>query len=171
MSSRKLIVGVEDPAHYNVVVELMSGVSGVDAVNVVPREFHCNGMNAEILPCMLALERYGGNLKMGQSQVLSTRGEENMPPWVVSTPAGSPNGGWRQKADGSREWYDDRSLTEEEIAFELFSEVFAAVSRYHAEEGVELNIIGVSLDLFMSFSSYEAVALGLRMAYEQWALS
>src|SRR5947208_12172117 len=57
--------------------------------------------DAEIMRGIFAHERYGGSSKVGKSQILTTGGEANVPPWVITTVPFSGRVETERHADGT----------------------------------------------------------------------
>lgn len=96
---------------------------GFDAIRVVDcsgRELASSGVDAELLPGWIAHERYGGRPRVGESQVLSTRGERAMPPSVVAV-APLPS---------------DALGAEEHVAF-IFRQAFLCIQQFNAASQAE----------------------------------
>ncbi len=83
----RLVIAEPDSSIASVWREAFEGVPSVEIKDLSPPDLtRVEGLDMEVLPAFLAHERYGGRCETGVAQVLSTRGEDHMPPWVVATP-------------------------------------------------------------------------------------
>jgi hypothetical protein len=93
-------------------------------------------LDAEIMMGMIAHERYGGRSKAGESQILSTRGEPEMPPWVVTTAPFAEYSENRQQPDGSTKTvivrYEDLLL--EEHDYICFNKIFERIEQFNQQD-------------------------------------
>ena len=92
------------------------------------------GIDAELMMGMFAHERYGGSPAPGVSQILSTRGEPGMPPWVITTAPLPGHVEERRRPDGTIEHViaPDEPLTPEQEAYAQFTTVFRRIQEFNA---------------------------------------
>lgn len=82
-----LIIAENRPKFFSIWVEIFSNIQEVVVLDGDARTLcEITGLDAELMRSIFAHERYGGKPKVGESQILSTKGESGMPFWVVTTP-------------------------------------------------------------------------------------
>lgn len=98
----------------------------------IPTCMSLPNIDAVLMMGMFAHQRYGGQPKMGESQVLSTQGASGMPKFVVTTPP-FPAHLKNQNSAGQQEIIsapNERISTDEET-YILFTKVFECVNQFN----------------------------------------
>lgn len=132
--------------------DVFQGVSTVTLVNVSPPSLLAlPGIDLGLLPSRTVYEGYGGRPRIGQSHILSTKGEAGRPPWVVALPPLPAS----------------MSMPPEERAYQGFAIIFQAIETFNAgHPGEELRVFGFSLEVpLLSEDRARDEARGVYRAY------
>jgi hypothetical protein len=117
---------------------------------------NCSEVNAVLMRGIFAHERYGGAPKIGESKIISTHGENEMPPWVVTTPAFQQN----------------NIPTVEEYDYYEFSKVFESIAQFNrSNEEPKICTLGFEVSFlygFRSESPYNKEAKQIHKAYLEY---
>ena len=131
----KLFIAENRPAFFQIWADAFRGVGSVLVLNEqVSLSRTTTKVDAEIMRGIFAHERYGGMFKVGRSQILSTKGDPQMPPWVATTPPFSGHLETRVQPDGTLRAtvVPDKIRLPEEEEYIAFSEVFDEVERFNS---------------------------------------
>ena len=147
----RLIIAATIPELFSTWSKVFSNIEKTRVLDLDIQTLHrLPELDAELLMSWLVHERYGGTSKTGQSQILSTRGELGMPPWVITTAPFAAHLEKHRQPDGSIgvEIVQNEKLTPEEEDYIVFSKVFKRIAEFNQQD-VELKIktLGFSLDL------------------------
>lgn len=145
----KLIISERKPEFFAVLADVFSDVEGIVILDVnIPTLHSLSELDAVVMRGIFAHERYGGDPQVGKSQILGTRGETNMPPWVITTPPFPAHIEKRRQPDNSvrTEIVRDKQLTPEEEDYIIFSKVFKRIEQFN-QQFEEPTIKTVGLDL------------------------
>lgn len=117
--------------------EVFRGISEVVFINIDFKTLvKYPDVNAVLIRWIFAHERYGGIPKISQSQILSTNGETEMTPWVVTT---SPFG------------FDTKPSPEEYDRTE-FSRVFESIEQFNQTDKIpKIQTLGFELSFLYGF--------------------
>jgi hypothetical protein len=150
----KLILVESRPQLFKIWSEIFSGFQNVLVLAATANiAFKSQKIDAELMRGIFAHERYGGKPTAGESQVLSTRGEVEMSPWIITTASIPGHIEKHQQKNGSFhvEIIPDKKITPEEECYILFSKAFEAIEKFnHNNQEKKINILGASLD-FLNF--------------------
>jgi hypothetical protein len=151
----KLILAENRPQLFEIWSETFSNLQDVVILNGRANTlFKSQKIDAELMRGIFAHERYGGKYKVGESQILSTKGELEMAPWVVTTASFPAHLEKRQQKSGSFhiEIVQDEELTPEEESYILFRKAFKCIEEFNQEnQDNKINILGIDLE-FLGFS-------------------
>lgn len=110
-------------------------------------------IDALLMLGMFAHERYGGMPEIGQSQIMSTGGEQGTPPWVVTTPPFAGRLEKQYQPDGTVEdkIVEVKKLSVEDKAYIVFDKVFKKVEGFNQQKSeVKIKTLGFELE-FLNF--------------------
>jgi len=113
--------------------DVFRGIPGVTVLSDDVRTFLSRkDLDAVLMMNMLA-ERYGAWPEVGRSHVLSTRGDPEMPPWVVTTAPFAAHLEKRLQTDGSVRFQVVRSqaMSWEEEIYIVFTKAFEAITQFN----------------------------------------
>jgi hypothetical protein len=135
----KLIIADLDSNLLSAWSEIFKGVSEISFKNINFRTLvNCSEVNAVLLRGIFAHERYGGTPKIGESQIISTHGENEMPPWVVTTPDLPQN----------------TIATVEEYDYYEFSKVFESIAQFNrSSKEPKICTLGFEISFLYGFRS------------------
>jgi hypothetical protein len=157
-----LVIAEADASKAAVWAKAFRDVRSAEIKQMSPPELNdLPGLDMEVVPAFLAHERYGGRPEAGAAHVLSTRGEEGMPPWVIATPVARVVG----PRDGIQLVDFGRANRSAAGLYEEFSQVFCTARRFMAESGTEHIMLGFSPCLFGLDEDLYANAEAIRRAY------
>jgi hypothetical protein len=151
----KLVIADERP---EIITAWSKVFADMPEVTVLHSDIHTlrasPNIDAELMMGMFAHERLGGSPRPGKSQILSTRGEPGLPPWVVTT---APFAAHIELGhDGEYTVVQDRQLTIEEEDYIVFSEVFRRVREFNADqEQPQIRTLSIPLE-FLNFPRSDA---------------
>lgn len=135
--------------------DILQGISNIEFINVDFKTLTENPeVNAILLRNIFVYERYGIAMpKRNESEVLSTRGEIGMPPWVVATPFFSKN----------------VTYVPEEWDYIEFTKVFESINKFNqTDKEPKIKTLGFEISFLYAFRNTVAnkkEAEGLRRAY------
>ena len=110
-------------------------------------------IDALLMLGMFDRERYGGNSQVGQSQIMSTEGEQGMPPWVVTTVPFAGRLEKQYQPDGTvkNKIVEVEKLSVEDKAYIVFDKVFKKIEDFN-EKKLEVKIKTLGFELkFLNF--------------------
>lgn len=151
----KLIIVDLNPNLLSAWSEVLKGISEVVFMNVDFKTLaKYPEVDAVLLKSIFAYERYGlGMPKIGESEVLSTREETGMPPWVVATPF----------------FNKDVTYAPEEYDYIEFSKVFDSIEQFNkTDQEPKIQTLGLQISFLYAFRSTvpnKKEPEGLRRAY------
>lgn len=119
--------------------EVFQGISEVEFIKAdFQNLIRYPELDAVVIRWIFAHERYGGNPKMGESQILSTHGEIGIPQWVVATPS----------------FPVTITYTPEEYEYHVFSKVFESIERFNkTNQESKIQNLGLPLGFLYGFRS------------------
>ena len=132
----RLIIADKRPELFSIWSEIFSGIEEIRVLDVNARTLAgLPDLDAEIVISIFAHERYGGDPKIGESQILSSRGEQGTPPWVITTPPFAAHLEKRQQPDGSfrHEIVQNEQLSYGEENYIVFSKIFDRVDHFNEQ--------------------------------------
>lgn len=165
----QLIISENRPELLAIWSRVFQDVEGVSLLNADIRTLMgLPNVDALVMPSMLAHARYGSSPQIGESQVLSTKGEQGMPPLIVTTAPFAAHFESSPLADGTVKTVlvQDEKLTPEEEVYILFSKIFDCVKLFNKNNERKIQKLGVDLS-FLNFPLGETAkeAEAVRRAY------
>lgn len=129
--------------------DVFQDIEEVDFLGIdIPALMRLPEVDAIVMMGMFAHERYGGTPIVGRSQILSTTGDPELVPWVITTPAFAARFEEKREPDGSTRLgiIQDQNLKPWEEAYIIFSEVFQRIAAFN-ETSKERTIRTLAFDL------------------------
>lgn len=95
-------------------------------------------VDAEIMRSLFAHERYGGKSIVGESQILSSKGDEIATPWIITTPPFPAHlQKIPQRVDGANAVIvKDNEMPIERETYEVFSKIFLKIKAFNSSAEV-----------------------------------
>jgi hypothetical protein len=155
----RLVIAENRPLLFKIWSEVFSHVQSVTILNGTAHAlFESQKIDAELMRSIFAHERYGGKQKVGESQILSTKGESGMAPWVVTTaPFPAHIERWQQ-SNSSFEMriVQDNEISPEEESYILFKKAFERIKIFNQENKTQqIKALGIDLQ-FLDFPFQDA---------------
>jgi len=135
----RVIIADKRPEFFSIWSEVFIDIKEIRILNIdVQTLSTLPELDAEIMRGIFAHEHYGGGRKIGESQILSTKGDRRMPSWVVTTPPFAAHLEKRQRSDGSFRYeivQNDKFSTEQET-YIVFSKIFDRVEQFNKKNPI-----------------------------------
>jgi hypothetical protein len=145
----KMIIADSRPDLLAIWAKVFSGIHRVFFVNVdVSTLMELPEVDAELMRGVFAHERYGGKHKTGESQILSSKGEFGVPPWVVTTASFAAHFEKVYLPDGTIDFQivQNESLTPEEEEYIVFKKAFECIEKFNeSHEKEKIRTLGFHL--------------------------
>lgn len=141
----RLIIAENRPKFFSIWVEIFSNIQEVVVLDGDARTLYgISDLDAELMRGIFAHERYGGKPKIGESQILNTKGESGMPSWVVTTASFAAHMEKRRQLDGSLrvEIIQNEELLPEEEDYIVFSKVFESIKQFNKSQEPKIRKLG-----------------------------
>jgi hypothetical protein len=146
-----MIVAEPDPDRRTIWDDVFSDIADVQIVAVDAMSLHSLAeLDAELMPGVLVHERYGGIEQRWDSLVLSTKNDENMPEFVVTTPTLPAHFEHEEHCDGTphRVLVPDVQYAPAQETSAGFRSMLRAVKRFNKSHAApQIRVIGFSTDL------------------------
>jgi hypothetical protein len=136
----KMIIADSRPDLLAIWSKVFSSINRVFFINADnPTLMQLPEVDAELMRGVFAHERYGGTPKPGESQILSSKGEVGVPPWLITT---APFAAHIEKVylpDGTIDFQivQNENLTPEEEEYIVFKKAFECIEKFNTSHEVE----------------------------------
>ena len=163
----RMVIGEIRPEFRAVWREAFRDIEDVDVLEIdVPSLMRLPKADAMLMMGMFAHERYGGKPRPWESQVLSSQGEANMPPWIVTAPAIAAQLG-QKRLPSDTDLIPDAILSHEEEDYMTFSKIFDRIDAFNSNsETPRIRILAFSQEFInMPRDDVLSEAMAVRRAY------
>ena len=154
-----LYIAEPNPEHHVVWREVFAQSKNVEILDCDIRALlSLPGLDAALMLGALIHERFGGVMKLGESQIVSSHGKAGMPHWFVTTAPFEASIRWRQDGETSSgvEIVQKEAVSPAEETYIVFTKAFKRISEFNRDNPNPIMSLG-----------FEPEALNLRDDFQK----